>query len=82
MTVGVKFCGGCNPRFDRGAEYKKLTDRYPDVVFETYDPAKKYEKLILICGCERTCLRFREEFKADELIIPGSAKDMENIRLY
>ena len=81
MTVGVKFCGGCNPVYDRGTEYNKLKERYPDIHFETYDPAKKYKKLLLICGCDRTCLRFREEFEADEIIIAGSAGEMEAVIL-
>ena len=45
MAIGVKFCGGCNPTYDRTAEYVKLKKRYPDVIFETYDPSKKYEKI-------------------------------------
>ena len=81
MTIGVKFCGGCNPTYDRTAEYVKLKKRYPDIIFETYNPSKQYEKILLICGCERTCLRFREELTADEIIIPGSAQEMEEIRL-
>ena len=67
--------------YDRTAEYVKLKKRYPDVIFETYNPSKQYEKILLICGCERTCLRFREELTADEIIIPGSAQEMEEIRL-
>lgn len=81
MTVGVKFCGGCNPTYDRGEAFADLRKRFPNVVFETYDANKKYEKLLLICGCERVCLRFREEFSADELIIPGSKEDIERIEL-
>ena len=81
MTVGVKFCGGCNPVFDRGGEYQKLKERHPHIAFETYDPSKKYEKLILISGCARTCLRDRKDFKAENIIIAGSAKDMEAIKL-
>lgn len=81
MKTGVKFCGGCNPTFDRGEAFNELKKRYPEVEFESYDAGKKYKRLILICGCERTCLRFREEFSADEILIPGSAEDMKKIKL-
>lgn len=81
MKIGVKFCGGCNPTFDRGEEFNNLKRRFPKAEFEAYDPNKKYKKLLLICGCERTCLRFRDEFKADEILIPGSAEDMRRIEL-
>ena len=26
MKCGVKFCGGCNPRYDRGAAYREIKD--------------------------------------------------------
>ncbi len=82
MTVGVKFCGGCNPIYSRLDEYNKLKERCPEAVFESYNPGKAYEKALLICGCQRTCLRFRQdEFKADEILVADSKEDMEAIRL-
>ena len=55
MTIGVKFCGGCNPMYDRGKLFKKTKGAYPDHTFETADDTKKYETLLVICGCERAC---------------------------
>ena len=55
MTIGVKFCGGCNPMYDRGKLFEKTKEAYPDHAFEMADDTKKYEKLLVICGCERAC---------------------------
>ena len=41
MTVAVKYCGGCNPRYDRGAALEKLKKRYPDIKFEGLDLRKR-----------------------------------------
>lgn len=30
MKVGIKYCGGCNPRYDRAAYVKVLCARHPD----------------------------------------------------
>ena len=53
--IGVKFCGGCNPNYDRGALYRMILEAYPDHSFETVDENKKYELLLVICGCDRAC---------------------------
>ena len=55
MTIGVKFCGGCNPMYDRGKLFEKTKEAYPDHAFEIADDTKEYEKLLVICGCERAC---------------------------
>jgi 4-hydroxybutyrate CoA-transferase len=34
MKVGVKFCGGCNPRYDRKAELAKALQRFGDAPVE------------------------------------------------
>ncbi len=55
MNIGVKFCGGCNPMYDRGKLYERIRSEYAEQAFETADPAKNYETLLVICGCERAC---------------------------
>ena len=30
MKVGIKYCGGCNPRYDRGEFVSKLLAAHPD----------------------------------------------------
>lgn len=55
MTIGVKFCGGCNLMYDRGKLFEKTKEAYPDHTFEMADDTKKYETLLVICGCERAC---------------------------
>lgn len=54
LTVGVRFCGGCNPRYDRVAAVKKLERQLPQVAFE---PADSRQPLtLLICGCSAQCV--------------------------
>jgi hypothetical protein len=55
MTIGVKFCGGCNPMYDRGKLFEKTKEAYSGHTFEMADNTRKYEKLLVICGCERAC---------------------------
>ncbi len=78
-VVGVKFCGGCNPRYDRVGEMEKTKDKNPHIGFEAFNPAKEYEKVLLICGCERTCLRFREDLAGDNRLVFGSAEEFDGL---
>ena len=55
MNIGVKFCGGCNPNYDRGKLYRRILETYPDQHFETADENKTHDLLLVICGCERVC---------------------------
>ena len=53
-SVGVRYCGGCNPRYDRVAVVKALETRFPQVAFV---PADSRQILtLLICGCSAQCV--------------------------
>lgn len=57
MKVGIKYCGGCNPRFDRAALVEKLEKEYGKVEL-TYDLADpQVEHIVAVCGCERACVK-------------------------
>lgn len=55
MNIGIKFCGGCNPNYDRGDLYRRLLGDHPEHSFEMADETKKHDLLIVICGCKRAC---------------------------
>ena len=39
VTVGVRYCGGCNPRYDRVAGVEALTRACPSADFRAAEPA-------------------------------------------
>ncbi len=77
MEIGVKFCGGCNPIYERGAAYKEYRERYPEHHFETVAQGKKYDRILVICGCEKACLREYRECPADEYLIFAKKNDFD-----
>ena len=75
MNIGVKFCGGCNPNYDRGKLYRCIAETYTEYSFEAADEATNYETLLVICGCERACVntdsyRKEKEIRISQDIIP------------
>ena len=57
-TCAVRFCGGCNPTYDRGKALRTLAEALPDVAFvhEHEAPAATLDYLLIICGCIRRCI--------------------------
>lgn len=57
MRIGIKYCGGCNPFYDRKAEVEKLERNLKDIRFEPVQPGESYDRVLLVCGCPRACIR-------------------------
>lgn len=64
MLVGVKFCGGCNPRYDRGKALKAITGRMQDEAeFVIAEEGGEYDYLLVIGGCTNCCASY-SQYKA------------------
>jgi hypothetical protein len=57
MKVGIKYCGGCNPRYDRVSEVEKLKKKLPDTIMTYAKEEETYDWVILVCGCSAVCLK-------------------------
>ena len=55
IKIGVKFCGGCQSRYERGSLYEKIRDELTDVSFEYANFDKVYDILLVISGCPIKC---------------------------
>ena len=54
-TVGVRYCGGCNPRYDRVAAVRNLEVRCPHIRLLPAGPGQGL--VLLVCGCSAQCPR-------------------------
>jgi len=55
VLTGVKFCGGCNPDYDRTELLSVIKARYPDMDFEYAEEGCLYDCVLFICGCDVRC---------------------------
>ena len=55
MIFGVKYCGGCNPRYNRTAFFDTVKSRCPEAEFQYVQPDVVYDRLLVICGCPSRC---------------------------
>ncbi len=53
--VALKFCGGCNPEFDRGEYYRRIrTAAAESIEWRTLEDGD-FETVLLIEGCRTAC---------------------------
>jgi hypothetical protein len=76
LKTGVKFCGGCNPRYDRKAFLKKIEKSMTGYRF-TYNLEEEYDILLIICGCKSACAKC--DNKGKKTIIVDNLSETEEI---
>lgn len=55
--IGVIFCGGCNPFFDREKLYKEIIAGFSNTCdILLYNDNQKFDLVLLINGCPSECL--------------------------
>ena len=73
----VKFCGGCNPRHDRGECYGTVRSALSDAAsFSLPEEGAHYDVLLIIRGCTG-CPYLYEEIEADRRVVIASRDDMQ-----
>lgn len=58
MILAIKYCGGCNPHYERGKMARELTARLTHThgdqfSYENWSPDKSYELCLVVKGCSR-----------------------------
>lgn len=58
MDVGVKYCGGCNPAYERSSIVKRARAEFPDIRFIPYSAEIPFDLVVVVCGCTQECFSF------------------------
>lgn len=51
--VGVRYCGGCNPRYDRVEAVRRLGELLPGGAMAPAAPGQR--GTVVVCGCAARC---------------------------
>lgn len=73
MNIGIKFCGGCNPRYNRKEFLKKIMHKYSDNQYSFASAGSNYDILIVIGGCSNCCASY-EQYNYDKLLMFSDSK--------
>lgn len=56
MKAGIKYCGGCNPEYNRGDFVKRITGEFAgQIEFEAANTGTFYDVVLVVSGCRRCC---------------------------
>ena len=55
MTAALKYCGGCNPRYDRSAAARRLAEAAGLPFLAPARPGETCDALVVLCGCSARC---------------------------
>ena len=81
MKVGVKYCGGCNPRIKRKEIITEITQNFTDICFQIFDSDQEYDCLISINGCHVGC-GISDKLLDQEDVIYIRGKMVDDDRVY
>ncbi|NQU65084.1 MAG: hypothetical protein HQ517_12505 [SAR324 cluster bacterium] len=76
LNIGIKYCGGCNPKYNRVA----LLDRIKQALLDTWefvsweDPAADH--ILIVAGCDTACVE-TEPFTGKTLHLLSSEEKSE-----
>ena len=60
MNCGVRFCGGCNPRYDRGEALREIKNHLKDIDFVNATEGVPHDLLLVIGGCTNCCADYKQ----------------------
>lgn len=79
MEIGIRYCGGCNPSYDRKEFATNLINDIDNTHnFEIAKESKEYDYLILVCGCLNCCVG-HEKYISNNKILIKSIKDYDKL---
>lgn len=69
MNIGIKYCGGCNPKYDRKEFLYDLKKKF-NFDCEIVRPDEVYDIIIVLCGCSSCCADQSElKFKYQKILV-------------
>ena len=82
MIIALKYCGGCNPRYDRAACVDKFRKAMRDlnISFVTYNEKEQFDYCLLVSGCNRNCLSDKAFTNCRKLLKVSAAEEFSNIK--
>jgi hypothetical protein len=75
MKVALKFCGGCDPGYDRVEYWERIRGAAGDRIDWVSLDADHYDAVLLICGCKTMCPR--DEISRTECLVTISDDEMD-----
>ncbi len=83
MKIGIKYCGGCNPVYNRGRQVKRLQEQFPEHEFDfAAGDMKVCEIGLVVCGCVRACASVDGIEPKKKLFLLPTERSFSEVKMY
>lgn len=72
LNVALRYCGGCNPRFDRRALVDSLEKQFPRLNLSPFCSGEDYDAALVVCGCPAQCAE-QEDLPCPRFVVSDPA---------
>ena len=80
MEIGVKYCGGCNSKYDRTAFLEKIKSGCSkDIIFKNANDKTEVDFIIVLCGCNTACADYQRLKSKNGLVLVSNENDINSI---
>lgn len=76
LRIGLKYCGGCTPRYDRVEAVASIRERLKDRVDLVSYEERDLEGVLIVAGCPTACVD-RTPFEGRPVWIVTSPRDAQ-----
>ncbi len=80
MKIGIKYCGGCNPRYDRSLIAARLRREFGGHDIVTANETETFDVVAVICGCGSQCADHRRLKGSYGKVVLTRASDYDELR--
>jgi hypothetical protein len=74
-TIALKYCGGCDPAFDRVQYFQRIRDAAPGAVQWVALDEGGFSTVLIISGCETACPERTVDLKLHRISIRDDQQD-------
>lgn len=53
--IGIKYCGGCNPKYDRVAFANRVKEQYRHCEVKAVNSNETFDCVVVVSGCHAAC---------------------------
>lgn len=77
--VGIKYCGGCNPSYERVVFVERMKDLFGNYFLFLSPQESNLDLLIFVSGCLRACALVENDPKTLPYFSVAQEEDFENL---
>ncbi len=78
MKIGIKYCGGCNPKYNRTKLVNEIIIKYSEIDFEPIKEHVFYDGILIINGCKCACAS-HHMLNTNNKIFLNCSEDFDNL---